>query len=151
MNDQTEGDRLTQAMHVLDGGLSQIARRYGEDVSLVEEDPETFGAGHYALYPAGHTRARFAIEEQYAAGTGWSDPDRVPTSWLWRAERIALRNDGHYAWVLEGHGESFPEDLPQLLARVEKWARNVRALNAQSTAFERPDIARRPRPNAPSL
>lgn len=151
MNDQVPGDRLTRAMQVLDDGLNRIARRYREDVSLLEEDPETFGAGHYVIYPAGHTRARFAIEEQYAAGTDWSDPDRVPTSWLWRAERIALRNDGHYVWALEGHGESFPEDLPQLLAWVEKWARQVRTQNSQGGVFERPNIAPRTRPMGPSL
>ncbi|WP_313540063.1 hypothetical protein [Leifsonia aquatica] len=151
MDDKIERDHLTQAMPVLDRGLNQIAQHYAEDVSLLDEDPETFGAGHYVLYPAGHTRARFAIEEQYAAGTDWSDPDRVPTSWLWRAERIALRNDGHYAWALEDHVESFPEDLPQLLAQVEKWARKVRAQNSQSRAFERPDIGPRTRPMGPSL
>lgn len=151
MDDQIERHHLTQVVHVLDRGLNQIAQRYAEDVSLLEEDPETFGAGHYVLYPAGHTPVRFAVEEQYAPGTDWSDPDRVPTSWLWRVERIARGRDRHHTWALEDHGESFPEDLPQLLARAEKWARHVRALNGQSTPFERSDIARRTRPSAPSL
>ena len=151
MNDQTESDRLTQAMQVLDDGLNRIARRYGDDVSLLEEDPETFGAGHYVLYPAGHTRARFAIEEQYAAGSDWSDPDRVPTSWLWRSERIAPGPRRRYGWAPEDHGESFPEDLPQLLAQVEKWARKVRNHNSQGRVFGRPDIVAQTRPNGPSL
>jgi hypothetical protein len=151
VNDQTESDRLTQAMQILDDGLHRIARRYGEDVSLLEEDPETFGAGHYVLYPAGHTRVRFAIEEQYTAGSDWSDPNRVPTSWLWRSERIAAGSNGRYGWALEDHGETFPEDLPQLLAQVEKWARRVHSQNTQGRAFERPSITHRTRPRSPSL
>jgi len=144
-------ERLTQAMLMLDDGLRRIARRYGNDVSLLEEDPETFGAGHFVLYPAEHSRARFAIEEQYAAGTDWSDPERLPVSWLWRAERITGQADGTHAWALEQHGESFPEDLSGLLVEVEKWARKVRNQNSQVDAFKRPTLGGGPSPQGRAL
>ncbi|MBT9608289.1 MAG: hypothetical protein IT189_01690 [Microbacteriaceae bacterium] len=131
-------ERLTQAMLMLDDGLRRIARRHSEDVSLLEEDPETFGAGHFVFYPAEHSRARFAIEEQYAAGRDWSDPERLPVSWLWRAERITRQADGTHVWALERHGETFPEDLAGLLVEVEKWTRKVRNQSSHADAFQRP-------------
>lgn len=134
-------ERLTQAMLTLDDGLRRIARRYGENVSLRDEDPEAFGAGHYVFYPAGHTRSRFAIEEHYAEGTNWSDPERLPASWLWRAERITRLADGTHTWALEQHGETFPEDLSDLLVRVERWVRKVRNQSPQADAFQRPERA----------
>lgn len=149
---RSEPDRehLTRAMLALDHGLRQVAARYGEHVSLADEDPETFGAGHFVLYPAQHTRARFAVEEQYAAGTDWSDPDRLPTSWLWRAERLVSGTDGRYVWGLERHGETFPENLTPLLTEAEMWARRVQNRAGQSAQFGVPSEVRR-QPPAPRL
>ncbi|WP_196323279.1 hypothetical protein [Microbacterium lacticum] len=150
MSDGEAEERLTQAMLMLDEGLRRIARKYEGAVSLVEEDPETFGAGHYVFYPEAHSRTRFAIEEQYAPGVGWDDPDRVPTSWLWRAERRTRHPDGTHVWAEVQFGESFPEQLPELLTTVERWVRRTKNLADQEQAFGGPD--RRgpaPAPGAP--
>lgn len=129
----------------------RIASKYRDNVLLTEEDPETFGAGHYVLYPEpGMHRARFAIEEQYAPGVDWSDEDRLPTSWLWRAERVTRHPDGTHVWGLERDGEAFPEDLPTLLTEVERWVRRMRNLTDQSQAFGAPTRPG-PTPDTPTL
>ncbi|HWV50453.1 MAG TPA: hypothetical protein VN035_13455 [Microbacterium sp.] len=138
-------------MWLLEAGLRRIATKYADNVFLAEEDPETFGAGHYVLYPETDVhRARFAIEEQYAPGVDWSDEDRLPTSWLWRAERIVRQPDGTHIWGLERHGEAFPEGLPALLTEVERWVRRVANLRNRSKALRSPNRGG-PGPEAPIL
>ncbi|MBS1674511.1 MAG: hypothetical protein JSS74_11160 [Actinobacteria bacterium] len=134
-------------MRQLDEGLYRVAEKYGRSVVLLEEDPETFGAGHYVFYPSGHAQARFAIEEQYAPGIGWSDPDRVPTSWLWRAEHITRRPDGRHAWTAEAFGEVDSADYSALLTTADRWARRIShdttSARAVTTAVRRPPAPRR--------
>lgn len=151
MTEELDTEQLTQAMWMLDEGLKRIASKHNGAVFLAEEDPETFGAGHYVLYPEPDTHhARFAIEEQYAPGVGWSDEDRVPTSWLWRAERLARQPDGTHIWATERFGETFPENLPSLLVEVDRWVRRTTNLRDQSQAFQGP-ARRGPTPDPPML
>lgn len=138
MSEDDEREQLTQAMLMLDDGLTRIERKYDNTVCLLSEDPEAFGAGHFVLYPLAGSNSRFAIEEQYAAGTDWSDPDRVPTSWLWRSERVARGPDGTHTWHVEHHGETFPENLSQLLVHAERWARRTHNRAAQTEQFGTP-------------
>lgn len=149
---RNDGDReyLTQAMLALEGALDRIAGKYAEHVSVVEEDPESFGAGHVVFYPTGSARARFAIEEQYAAGTDWSHPDRLPTSWLWRAERLTGLPSGKHVWGLQRFGETFSEDLSPLLTEVETWARKIQNRASMPAPFD-PALTRDMRPPAPGL
>ena len=58
-------EELVERTTALVGGLEQIAKRYEEHVFLAWEDPVTFGAGHFVLYPEAGEITRFAIEEQY--------------------------------------------------------------------------------------
>ena len=83
-----ENEQLVRNMNVLTAGLERIAKTYEEPVVLLEADPVTFGSGHFVFYPEEGSSSRFAIEEQYT-DTDWSDPDRIPTSWTWRAETWA--------------------------------------------------------------
>lgn len=139
MTEELDTEQLTQAMWILDEGLKRIASKHDGAVFLAEEDPEAFGAGHYVLYPEPDTHhARFAIEEQYAPGVGWSDEDRVPTSWLWRAERLIRQPDGTHIWGTERFGEAFPESLPSLLVEVDRWVHRTKNLHDQSQAFRSP-------------
>ncbi|MGQ7789003.1 hypothetical protein SD455_16670, partial [Nesterenkonia sp. K-15-9-6] len=87
--------RLTRNMDILTHGLEQIAHNYARHITLTEEDPETFGAGHYVLYPHGRTDRRFTVEERYI-DTDWSDPDRLPASWTWKAQTRHQRSDGSH-------------------------------------------------------
>ena len=74
-----EHERLLRNMEAFTTGLELIGKTYGDRVVLFEEDPVTFGSGHFVFYPESGSASRFAIEEQYT-GTDWSDPNRVPTS-----------------------------------------------------------------------
>ncbi|WP_448233128.1 hypothetical protein [Microbacterium lacticum] len=149
MTSSDEDDALVQAMRQLDDGLDRIAKTHARAVVLLEEDPETFGAGHYVLYPARNAHARFAIEEQYARGVDWSDPDRIPTSWLWRAEHIARQADGRHAWQNEAFGEIESEKVARLLETAEQWALRIRRETAPAPAAHRP-ARRGPSPSAPT-
>lgn len=77
--DAGEREQLVTQMDRLSAGLERIAQDYRRHVDYHEEDPETFGAGHFVFYPRDETSPRWAIEEQYT-DTDWSDPDRVPSS-----------------------------------------------------------------------
>ncbi|GAA4486916.1 hypothetical protein [Microbacterium panaciterrae] len=146
--DGIDRDRHTQAMLLLDDGLRRIADQHKNSVDFEYEDPLTFGGGHFVFYPEGSNSARFAIEEQYE-GTDWSDEDRLPTSWTWRAERIVRHPDGSHYWGTEREGETKIEDLPNLLVEVDRWVRKTENRATQSAQFGAP--ARRQEPPAPRL
>jgi len=130
-------------MTALDSGLNGIVHRHARHVALRYEDPETFGAGHFVLYPIAHSLARFAIEEQYS-GTDWSDADRLPTSWAWRAEVLHRHPDGGYRWTTAAEGQTPSDKVPALLARARAWTRRVAAADFRREPAER--AARRHRP-----
>lgn len=128
-------------MTALDDALRRIEKKYNQ-VFLSEEDPETFGAGHYVFYPLGHTRSRLAIEERYT-GTDWSDPDRVPTSWTWRAERSVRRADGRSRWVTDHEGETPSDRYAELIDRAEAWARRTNFIETRIESFRHSVIEER--------
>lgn len=126
--------RQIQNMDQLTLGLSRIAASYNRDVHYAEEEPETFGAGHFVLYLRGDRTSRWAIEEQYA-DTDWSDPDRVPTSWTWQEQHLRRLPDGGSNWVPVAEGEIASDDVAQLVERAESWARNARATRLRQGFF----------------
>jgi uncharacterized protein YukE len=144
-----EQQRLTRNMKALNDGLERIARVYGQHVHLEYEDPEAFGGGHYVLYPIENSEARFAIEERYT-GSDWSDPDRLPTSWAWRAERTARLTDGTYGWRISARDAVDSDDATMLLRQAEIWAKRTRnsALHVESL---RRDAPGRRSPDVPRL
>ena len=109
----------------------------------------TFGAGHFVLYPVANTLSRFAIEEQYT-GTDWSDPDRLPTSWTWSAQRHTRQTDGSYRWRVLAHGEILSDDVGSLVSKANAWARRTRDLGQRGELFKRSASTFRPR-NIPQL
>lgn len=120
-------EQLVENMQALSAGLERIAETYDEHVVLLEEDPETFGAGHFVFYPAEGSRTRLGIEEQYT-GTDWSAPDRLPTSWTWHAEALHRQDDGSHMWATLGKGEIASKDVEQLIAVAETWASTMHNL-----------------------
>ena len=126
--------RLTRNMDILTRGLERIAQDYARHVTLSEEDPESFGAGHYVLYPRGQSDRRFAIEERYI-GTDGTDPDRLPASWSWKAQTRHQRSDGSYPWVTTDHGVVPSNFVHQLLGYAQKWATTVRASKLREGFF----------------
>lgn len=131
-----EQQRLNRNMDTLTDGLERIARVYGEHLTLEYEDPESFGGGHMVLYPTAHTNARFAIEERYT-GSDWSDPERLPTSWAWRAERIARRTDGSHGWRVSARGTIDSDDVTTLLRQAETWAKQTRDIAVSADGYRR--------------
>lgn len=144
-----EQQRLTRNMNALTDGLERIARVYGKHVHLEYEDPEAFGGGHYVLYPIEHSEARFAIDERYT-GSDWSDPDRLPTSWAWRAEHTARRTDGTYGWRISARGAVDSDNVATLLRQAEIWAKRTRNVAQHAESLRRDVPGRRP-PDAPRL
>ncbi|HPE11181.1 MAG: hypothetical protein M9886_05075 [Candidatus Nanopelagicales bacterium] len=144
-----EQQRLTRNMNTLTDGLERIARVYGKHVHLEYEDPEAFGGGHYVLYPTEHSEARFAVEERYT-GSDWSDPDRLPTSWAWRAERTARRTDGTHGWRVSARGAVDSDDAAMLLRQAEIWAKQTRNVAEHVKSLQRDPAGRRP-PDAPRM
>jgi hypothetical protein len=138
-----EDQRLTRNMNTLTGGLERIERTYSDHVRLAYEDPLTFGGGHFVLYPMDNTRSRFAIEEKYT-GTDWSDPDRLPTSWTWHAERDVRQRDGTYRWHDQAHGEVPSDNVAQLLSKAQTWARRTRDIAVHTDALKQAPASRRP-------
>ena len=116
--------RLERNMMALDSGLNQLARRHEQRVTLWYEDPEAFGAGHFVLYPIGHSLARFSVEEQYT-GSDWADPDRLPTSWTWHAERLRRDPNGAWHWTTSARGSVESDDFAQLLVQAHAWVRRI--------------------------
>lgn len=144
-----EQQRLTRNMDALADGLERITRVYGEHVTLEYEDPEAFGGGHFVLYPMTHTNARFAIEERYT-GSDWSDPDRLPTSWAWRAERLARRPDGGHGWQVSARGAVDSGDVATLLRQAETWAKRTRDIAVRADAYRQNPPGHTP-PEGPRL
>jgi hypothetical protein len=138
-----EERRLIRNMNVLTDGLERIQRNYSAHVILAYEDPLTFGGGHFVFYPSGNTRSRFAIEEQYT-GTDWSDPDRLPTSWAWRAERHLPNSDGTNPWRVTAHGEVQSDDVAILLTRAAAWARRTRDIAVRTETLKQNPPSRGP-------
>ncbi|WP_311348633.1 hypothetical protein [Corynebacterium durum] len=128
-------ERLTGYMERLSTGLEKIKRDYSRFIDLEDEDPETFGAGHFVLYPDGESHARFAIEEHYT-GTDWSDPDRLPTSWSWKAEERTRQPSGDYQWSTHASGRVQAADVDQLIDHARAWAQSVRAQTLRAESFE---------------
>lgn len=144
-----EQRRLTKNMTVLTDGLERIQRNYSAYVTLAHEDPLTFGGGHLVLYAVGNTRSRFTIEEQYA-DTDWSEPERLPTSWTWRAERFLPRRNGDFLWRASTGGEVQSDDAAVLLSRAAAWARRSRDTAMRAEELKQAPPSRRP-PEAPQL
>ncbi|GAA1050964.1 hypothetical protein [Arthrobacter russicus] len=138
-----EERRLTQNMNVLTDGLERIQRNNNTHVTLAYEDPLTFGGGHFVLYPSGNTRSRFTIEEQYT-GTDWSDPDRLPTSWAWRAERHLPNTEGTNPWRVSARGEVQSDDVAVLLTKAAAWARRTRDIAVRSETLKQNPPSRGP-------
>lgn len=146
--DPQDRDRLTRNMLLLNAGLRRVAEKHDRAVFLAEEDPETFGGGHYVFYPTGDRNARFVIEEEYT-GTDWSDPDRLPTSWSWEAQRYARTSDGSHVWGYERYGEVPSERYEELLTQADQWVRRIEHRAAGAEQFRAPE--RRQQPPAPRL
>lgn len=144
-----EQERLTRNMDALSAGLERLTRVYGQYVHLEYEDPEAFGGGHYVLYPTEHSDARFAIEERYT-GSDWSDPDRLPTSWAWRAERTARHTDSAQGWRVSARGAVDSDDVAVLLRQAEIWAKRTRNVAQHVESLRRDPPGRRP-PTGPRL
>lgn len=138
-----EEQRLIRNMNVLTDGLERIQRNYSAHITLAYEDPLTFGGGHFVLYPTGNTRSRFTIEEQYT-GTDWSDADRLPTSWTWRAERHLAKQDGTNPWRVTARGEVQSDDVTVLLTRAAAWARRTRDIAVRAAALKLAPLSRGP-------
>lgn len=126
---------LTRNMMALDDGLHRIEKQFEEHVVFFYEDPLAFGGGHFVLYPVEGSSPRFAIEEQYPPGVGWSDEDRVPTSWTWVAEAFLPQPDGSYMWVPHGEGEITSQDYQELLTIAEAWAQALHDVLAREEAL----------------
>lgn len=105
-------EELVGNMMALDAGLHRIEDAFSEHVLLAYEDPVTFGAGHFVLYPPEGSSPRFVIEEQYPPGVDWSDDDRVPTSWAWTAEARQRQPDGTHPWVSSQKARSPRQTTP---------------------------------------
>ncbi|HCJ54023.1 MAG TPA: hypothetical protein DIT09_12185 [Glutamicibacter sp.] len=127
-------EELVERTTALVGGLEQIAKRYEEHVFLAWEDPVTFGAGHFVLYPEAGEITRFAIEEQYT-DTDWSDDERIATSWTWDSQARVRQPDGDCPWVSLAHGEVAPGDYAQLLGLAEDWAKTTHTLAEREQAL----------------
>ncbi|GAA1532656.1 hypothetical protein [Brevibacterium picturae] len=127
-------DHLVEYMDRLSAGLEQIGRDYSRFVNLADEDPETFGGGHVVFYREPDSQARFAIEEHYT-GTDWTDPDRLPTSWSWRAEERTRLPGGHYQWTVHASGRIDAADVDELLGDARAWAQSVRAQTLRAESF----------------
>lgn len=132
----TNPDLTHQAMIALDAGLAQIADRYTDSLFLADEDPITFGGGHFVLYPADHNGSRFTVEELYI-GSVWDDPERIPSSWAWRDEHRLPSPDGGRIWVASSEGEVPASRVMHLVARAEGWARANDFLTARAAALDR--------------
>ncbi|MVT27434.1 hypothetical protein [Nesterenkonia alkaliphila] len=121
-------------MDRLSAGLEMIAQDYRRHVDYHEEDPETFGAGHFVFYPRDETSPRWAIEEQYT-DTDWSDPDRVPTSWTWQDQRLQRQPDGSHIWTVHSEGEVTSAEVDRLLEITRTWAHGVRTAHLREGFF----------------
>lgn len=143
-------ERLIANMDVLAKALRKIEAQYPDTVVVLDEDPETFGAGHHVFYPLDHARARFAIEEQYV-GTDWTDEDRLPSSWTWRSERVLRHHDGTHRWTTLAEGETRSDDVDQLVTRAQTWARRTHETALQEESDVRRSLAARRAASMPPM
>ena len=128
-------EELVRNMMALDDGLHRIEGQSQDQLILLYEDPETFGAGHFVLYPLHGSSPRFAIEEQYPPGVDWSDEDRVPVSWTWASEAQLPQPDGSRPWVTLSEGEVASADYETLLHITSGWADALCELIAREEAL----------------
>lgn len=128
-------EELVRNMMALDDGLQRIEQQSQDRLILLDEDPVTFGAGHFVLYPLHGSSPRFAIEEQYPPGVDWSDEDRVPVSWTWASEALLPQPDGSWAWVTLAEGEVASGDYETLLQITGGWADALGELIAREKAL----------------
>jgi len=140
-------EELVRNMMALDEGLRDVGRRFGEHVFLADEDPVTFGAGHYVFTPMEGSSPRLAITEQYT-GTDWSDDERVPTSWTWTSEACLAESNGRYLWVALAEGEIASAGYERLVEIVEGWASSIFGL-AEREASLLVEVAERPETGRP--
>lgn len=117
-------EELVRNMMALDEGLREVGRRFGEHVFLADEDPVTFGAGHYVFTPMEGSSPRLAITEQYT-GTDWSDDERIPTSWTWESQACLAEPGGRYPWVTLAEGEIGSAGYERLVEIAEGWAASI--------------------------
>lgn len=90
-------------------------------LTLLEEDPETFGAGHYVIYNDTDTR-RICITEIYD-GTDWSDPDRVASAWDVSTEQRTLGTPDRWTQVSEHTYTA--ENVHRVIDETAAWTRSV--------------------------
>jgi len=126
---------LVRNMMALDDGLHRIEQQSQDRLILLYEDPETFGAGHFVLYPLHSSSPRFAIDEQYPPGVDWSDEDRVPVSWTWASEARLPQPDGSEPWVTLAEGQVASADYETLLQITGGWADALCELIAREEAL----------------
>lgn len=109
----------------LDEGLHAVAREFSEHVFFYEDgDIYAFHPGNYVFQPAaGRNGSCFAITEQYARGTDWSDEERVPFGWEWVDDSPATQPDGTTQMRIQAEGDTIPSDIDRLIARARTWAR----------------------------
>ncbi len=134
-------EELVRNMMALDDGLHRIEQQSQDQLILLYEDPETFGAGHFVLYPLHGSSPRFAIEEQYPPGVDWSDEDRVPVSWTWASEARLPQPDGSWPWVTLSEGEVASADYETLLHITGGWADALCELIAREEALTTAPVA----------
>lgn len=128
-------EELVRNMMALDDGLQRIEQHSQDRLILLYDDPVTFGAGHFVLYPLHGSSPRFAIEEQYPPGVDWSDEDRVPVSWTWASEARLQQPDGSWPWVTLAEGEVASADYETLLQITGGWADALGELIAREEAL----------------
>ncbi|TDP95365.1 hypothetical protein EDF62_0046 [Leucobacter luti] len=107
------------AMQELDKTLRALVAPHAKAVTLVEEDPETFGRGHYVLENTPGDR-RIVITEQYI-GTDWSDDERVPNSWHVETESRGIENGTLGEWGQKDSRVITPDTLPGFIDYVASW------------------------------
>lgn len=106
------------AMMRLDNEIRVLAAQYASVVTLSEEDPDAFGAGHYVIENRAGTW-RFTITERFT-GTDSSDPERIPTGWTYESES-AVASTVPSGWDPVAHGEYGSEDVGRLIGLTQDW------------------------------
>ncbi|MBS3182390.1 hypothetical protein [Leucobacter manosquensis] len=125
---ETSSQRQTReaAMMLLTQELQGITAQHEKAVSMYEDDPDTFGAGHYVIENTAGDQC-LAVTEQYL-GTDSSDPDRVPNSW--EVDHYT-RPHTDARWELRGKRTYGADDVEALIEFTADWV-NHRA-REQST------------------
>lgn len=110
-------------MMLLHEGLHALGREFDEHVFFYDEgDPFAFDPGNYVFMPAaGPNGTCFAIEERFARGDDWEDPDRVPIGWSWVEDGFARMPDGSMQYRRQAEGTTIPSDIDRLIDRARAW------------------------------